>query len=509
MSRLVIRDKTVSENLKALLRANNFWPEIDNSKKLKKQFLDEQNGVNWPPIMTEVSEDDPNFETSVKICPVLNLPYICRGIFSDVYIVNFKQRISAYAHILLMNHVLEIGLFRRHICAICGQKEIAYDISDSSYICEICKSIEFVTNKKGPESGWKFHRLQHEAENSIYYGVELEIVHKEGKNKVLEILIAAKVATLSRFNKFPQLVYCVDTSLYGYGYELNFAPMTRQWYEENKDMFIFFFNELSKAGIRAAIDGKEYAGIHIHRSNKDIDESLIVKENHEFNSFNVLWYNRWFDFIRAWSGKSASHFRYYSSGGYKLLSSCHGGNNGATIEYRGYSSDILLDKSIDPDCCSALGSAIDWVEACCQMMIAPHLLDMHPMEAVEYVQSTGIIGEELLRDLKAHSMSQFGADTTKTYSCAISTYREYEISLLSDEVKRFNHALSSAKYFVSIDGSERYIIDRYGSSCRLTDEGLEPIAMPQTHIAKTHIANKFFEIIFHRPSILINRPANP
>jgi hypothetical protein len=447
--RLVIRTNAISDKLKNYLRANNVRPTIPLEAMEFVEVVGAIEGDDDPqsPNSFRVYENDDRFKSSNgnADCFVYGLK-MNYGV--EVVIDNEKRWVSERANYFLSNGVSISGINITN-CRLCGAK-----IYNKNLSCDICHKCTHIKETR-KNYDWTFYKCDDEPENSVYYGLELEIVHKDVRHYDAALKMTEQLLKefMSVVNWKPDFGWTTDGSLYGRGIELNFAPMTLKYYRAHESKFQLFFKMLSDAGFRGSIDGEDLGGIHIHRSNKDVDPNLIVFEGGKFESFNVLWYNKWFAWLVTWSGKSVDHFRRYSSGSYRLLSSKHGGNRGTTIEYRGYSSDVLLDVTCDRNCYNELDLNILWVEACCRMMCRPELLDMHPVEAVEHLASEEEMFVRLFEGLKDHTMSSF--DKSCEYEIPISKYRLYELNLTKPDHIAFEKLLGTAKYFLV--GDKKFI----------------------------------------------------
>lgn len=278
----------------------------------------------------------------------------------------------------------EVGLMSFK-CEVCGHRYMNLDRFNESNKCKNCAmSLTKIGAKTDP--GWDDMKKG----TGPYFGIELEMVHPEGKDRMLELFNSAYKHIVEKYNWDLPAFYTDDCSLAGYGYELNFYPMGMDYFTEHEAKFIEFFTMLKNGGGSYLVGTDEKAGIHIH----------ITKRNgHDFSnngSFINTYARLFLNWFVHWSGRSLENFKHWNlysnvageicneyirghSTGYALFAKR---SSDKTLEYRGYSTKRILD---DPTC---MKSMMRWVSVMEQASLDPKNLFLTPHQLVEKFDPT-------------------------------------------------------------------------------------------------------------------------
>lgn len=159
------------------------------------------------------------------------------------------------------------------VCQNCGAEMYIEDAHEGryGYYCDECFEDTGCIHNYSYDPYWTYHRLKQERYNErprLYFGVELEIENKKGRENNRSI--AKELSDAHKGNLF----YCKYDNSLNNGFEIVTHPFTWLWWQKNKKEFDIVF-KLRKRGFRS--HNTRTCGMHIHLTKKCFKTLYLYK----------------------------------------------------------------------------------------------------------------------------------------------------------------------------------------------------------------------------------------
>lgn len=406
-------------------------------------------------------------------------------------------------------------------CCRCGKSFLLADMFNDSHKCKDCaSSLTSIGPKSDP--GWE----QLKKGTGPYFGIELEMVHRDGKATMLSLFNKAYRHLLDTYQwELPAFV-TDDCSLAGHGYELNFHPMGMDYFTEHESKFVEFFTMLKEGGGSHLVADEEKAGIHIH---------ITKRDGHDFenNASFINTYARTFlNWFVAWSGRSLENFKHWNlyqdgqgnisntyvrhaTSGYALFAKR---NSNKTLEYRGYSTKRILDNP------SAMKDMMRWVSVMEQasldyknLMLTPHQLakKFDPTLVLPYVNESATdfprLAENLMQVINSGNIASKVAiwhRATDTYFGNSGVNSRSLVRWRYVDIDRESRDLSNRATYFRSNNWYYARIREYGTNTLYLDPILidGSVSSNYVYIRCEHLEVEFVHMVTLHPRIVEGRP---
>ena len=224
-----------------------------------------------------------------------------------------------------------------HTCMLCETVSPTTLNVDTMGFCDKCR-ITKASPKSSPRMGWVVSRAT-PTDTSPTFGFELEMEAISGKAAYEEPQVFAE-GVIRGIAGHPPIVSTTDCSL-NRGCEMVSHPLSYDWIVEHNDTLATMFKELRKTFRAEDSSGDHRASFHVHV------ERSIFNDNHEITQLlNKDWVNYHLNFLIALSGRPASSFKRWCTGGYSYIGPR---NQYATWECRAFSTNAVFSHGADPE----------------------------------------------------------------------------------------------------------------------------------------------------------------